>query len=168
MNATVLFQKVNAGQVVDNMVEIGQRAASFNSTRDPGYGDCLIAWETYVFQLGVSLAHEIVHLLTGFLCDTTDRNTPPTVTFDDFGSELQGEAGWNWEGLLFGGQITFHENRNDPLGLLQAGVPILVDNEEVTMRLISQRYIRRFLTLEFDGMFPWLIPCITDAVTHIQ
>ena len=97
------------------MVEVGQQALTYRSEADPGYRACLQGWETFTFQMGVAVAHEIVHLLTGFLVATGEYNTPPSVSYEGYGNDRQGEAGWHWEANLFGGEITFYEDRADPL-----------------------------------------------------
>lgn len=140
------------------MVAVGHKALTYKTTSEEGYKNCMLNWETYIFQLGISIAHEIVHFLTGFLTGTPFPDTPPAVTYGGFGDDVTGESGRYWEGHLLGGIVDFYEDSRDPLGSLQAGVPVLSytyldNNRQGTIRWvrISQDYIRRFVDLRFDG-----------------
>ncbi|KAF4471292.1 hypothetical protein FALBO_1789 [Fusarium albosuccineum] len=144
--------------LVDNMVAVGRKALTYKTTSDEGYKNCMLNWETYIFQLGISIAHEIVHFLTGFLTGARFPDTPSGVTYLGFEDNEKGESGRYWEGHLLGGVVDFYEDFRDPLGSLQAGVPMftyayLENNRQENVRWvrISQDYIRRFIDLRFDG-----------------
>ena len=52
----------------------------------------------------IALAHEIFHLLTGFLLGQTEEpHTPPGISLPEFRVDEIGEAGRYWEKLLLGG-----------------------------------------------------------------
>ncbi|KAF5004542.1 hypothetical protein FDECE_8974 [Fusarium decemcellulare] len=144
--------------LVDNMVAVGQKALTYKTTSDEGYKNCMLNWETYIFQLGISIAHEIVHFLTRFLTGARFPDTPSGVTYLGFEDNEKGESGRYWEGHLLGGVVDFYEDFRDPLGSLQAGVPMftyayLENNRQENVRWvrISQDYIRRFIDLRFDA-----------------
>ncbi|KPM43931.1 hypothetical protein AK830_g2652 [Neonectria ditissima] len=125
--------------LVDNMVAVGQKILTYKTTSEEGYKNCMINWETYIFQLGISLAHEIVHFLTGFLTGSQFPDTPPAVSYSGFKDNRKGESGRYWEGYLMGGIVDFYADPGDPLGSLQAGVPMLCysylgENRQETIR----------------------------------
>ncbi|KAM0424843.1 hypothetical protein ACHAPT_009899 [Fusarium lateritium] len=78
-------------------------------------GDSYIRFE---FQMGISIAHEIVHLLTGYITGNINLLTPPPkVSLPRYGDSAAGEAGRYWEGALFGGVFEFWSLNNDPMGV---------------------------------------------------
>ncbi|KAK5655518.1 hypothetical protein OQA88_5789 [Cercophora sp. LCS_1] len=137
--------------LVDTMVHVGQRATTFRDPNHPEHVSCVVAWETFTFQLGMCIAHEVVHLLTGFLSTHRLHHTPPNVTALGYGDETTGEAGWYWETRMMGGVLNFYEDRRDPLGVHQAGVPILENNRTDVLCVISQTWIRGILNLNFTA-----------------
>ena len=106
-------------------------------------------YDRFKFQMVISIAHEIVHFLTGFL---TGKNaardlTPPRVGLVPYGSALTGEAGRYWEKLLLGGVAEFYFNPSDPMGKSQAGLPYLFpDGSEPSVGApIDTDYIEAFV-----------------------
>ncbi|KAK8099958.1 hypothetical protein PG999_010332 [Apiospora kogelbergensis] len=80
--------------IVDNML--------FARQQDPRVaGD---TYDTFKFQMGISIAHEIVHLFVGFLTGTTRAMTPPNANMPGFGGpqQAEGEAGRYWEKIFLG------------------------------------------------------------------
>jgi hypothetical protein len=52
------------------------------------------AYDIFKFQMSITLAHEVVHLLTGFLLGYSINSlTPPNVTLGNWGDRDSGEAG---------------------------------------------------------------------------
>lgn len=101
------------------------------------------AYARFKFQLGISIAHEVVHFLTGFLLGSPRSNTPRGVSLAGWGNTRTGEAGRYWEGVLLGGVVEFRSDNDDPLGVRQAGTPYLfpTGHPEVPGRRISLNYI---------------------------
>ncbi|KAK8112193.1 uncharacterized protein PG998_008650 [Apiospora kogelbergensis] len=61
------------------------------------------AYDIFKFQMGISIAHEIVHLFVGFLTGTERAMTPPDIRMPGFGeSDEHGEAGRYWEKIFLG------------------------------------------------------------------
>lgn len=122
--------------IVNNMITAAQKNDASNLTR-------------FEFLLGISIAHEIVHLLTGFLAGekANTLHTPPDTSAEGYGTRRRGEAGRFMEELLFGGQTEMWMNPQDPLGVLQAGTPYLLDNglPKARARLINTAYINKFV-----------------------
>ena len=133
------------------MIFTGRSALSYRNKNDPGYSNCIANWETFIFLFGIAVAHEIVLLFTGFLTGGQGALTPPSVTYQDYGTWIAGEAGRFWEGYLFGGSIEFFQNIEDPLGPIQAGFPLLKDHRGY-MKRISRDYIQRIVN--FGRSFP--------------
>ncbi|WAO86976.1 Hypothetical protein NCS54_00426800 [Fusarium falciforme] len=109
------------------------------------------AYARFKFQLSISIAHEVVHFLTGFLLGSPRSNTPRGVTLQGWGNMRTGEAGRYWEAALLGGVVEFRSDRNDTLGVRQAGTPYLFPNgrHDTPGRRISLSYITEFV----DGVF---------------
>lgn len=108
--------------------------------------------DVYLFYMSICVAHEIIHLLAGFLTGTEDADTPPEVNGPGYGTSVVklssgrrravGESGRAWEQYTFGGVITVYadpsrrkapvtaEEYADPLKLddhLQPGIPWIFD-----------------------------------------
>ncbi|KAI2464994.1 hypothetical protein F4781DRAFT_410821 [Annulohypoxylon bovei var. microspora] len=108
-------------------------------------------YSRFKFQMVISVAHEIVHLLVGYLTGTARPLTPPRLTLVAYGNDAVGESGRYWESILFGGVVEFYQDSNDTLQERQAGVPWLVQDgrNNVPARLVSMDYINNFLTGNF-------------------
>ncbi|KAI1208355.1 uncharacterized protein F4807DRAFT_148849 [Annulohypoxylon truncatum] len=111
-------------------------------------------YSRFKFQMVISVAHEMVHLLVGYLTGSHSPPTPPGVTLTPFGNTVSGESGRYWESILLGGVVEFYQDRNDPLEARQAGVPWLIQDgrNNVSARMVSMDYINRFLNGNF--LFP--------------
>lgn len=120
--------------LIDNMVYARQ---NYNVAGD--------SYSMFKFQMGISIAHEIVHLLTGFVSGTPRPDTPPSITLDPYGTRRRGEAGRLWESVLLGGVVEFWSSNDDPLGVRQAGMPFLfadgrrnTDGYQVSLNYINE------------------------------
>lgn len=68
-------------------------------------------------RLGITIAHEICHVLTSFLLYDPNATTPPQAVYGScYGSEVQGEAGRYWEYITFGGFIDMRASIVHPNG----------------------------------------------------
>ena len=135
------------------MLKVGEQALQFEEERNHfDYEYCKVHWENFLFQVSLNIAHEIVHFFTGYLTgnkedDTETPYTPPAVTWRYYGEDGRGEAGWFWEGNVFGGTIEHLADPDNPLGFLQAGTPFL-RREDGTSQYVAHTYIRRILNLD--------------------
>ncbi|KAF5612851.1 uncharacterized protein FSUBG_1081 [Fusarium subglutinans] len=122
-----------------------------------------ITYNLFKFQMGISVAHEIIHLLTGFLTGESRPDTPPGVTMDPFGSRDTGEAGRYWEGILLGGIVECWANKNDIMGVRQSGTPYLFETGHSNSNgwRISSTYIESFI----NGVFSFPIRVSNPAET---
>ncbi|KAK8063186.1 hypothetical protein PG996_007838 [Apiospora saccharicola] len=159
------MQKYEAGQAVtiyihnvliDNMVYSRQHPEITENS-----------YEMFKFQLGLVLAHEIIHCLTGFLLGTTS-DTPPNVTLDRYGDTKKGEAGRMWEKRLLGGVVEMWSSPQDGLGKRQAGTPYLFDGgrQHAIGRRVSVEYINNFIKEGFS--FPIATSIEAPATTRTQ
>ncbi|KAH6988984.1 hypothetical protein BKA56DRAFT_464421, partial [Ilyonectria sp. MPI-CAGE-AT-0026] len=123
--------------IIDNM--IFARQASKEQAGD--------TYELLKFQMIVTIAHEICHCLTGYLTGSDRPLTPPTVSLGGYSMPRSGEAGRYFEGSLFGGVVEFYDDKQDPMGRRQAGVPYLIDDGTKSSRAIeiSRNYIFEFI-----------------------
>jgi hypothetical protein len=154
---TLFLSKV----LIDNMVYAHER---------PAHRD---AYEFFKFQMGVSVAHVIVHFLTGFLTGKVRLNTPPPVTLEPWGEgEEEGEAGRYWEHILFGGVLEFWSTKGHPLKNRQSGTPYVFDNGNRDARgwLVDLEYIKKFNEqgkhLGLAGRVPSSLPLL--LVIHLM
>ncbi|RFU25472.1 hypothetical protein B7463_g10867, partial [Scytalidium lignicola] len=106
-------------------------------------------YNLFKFQMAISIAHEIVHFLTGFLTgsNSATSGTPRMVVLEPYGNIRTGEAGRFLESILLGGVAEFYFNANDPLGDKQVGNPYLLDDgyPNFPAKPISRTYIDSFL-----------------------
>ncbi len=67
-------------------------------------------FNVYLFQMAISVAHEMGHFLTGFLTGSARPRTPPLVTVPGAGAE----AGYWWEVRALGGIVEFYSDPRRP------------------------------------------------------
>lgn len=91
-----------------------------------------------LFYISASVAHEVMHAFLGYLNGYAPLKTPDSMGHP---SQAEGESGWWFEGNAFGGGIFMAENREDPLGLRQAGTPYLLDKQSMCTR-ISETFVQ--------------------------
>ncbi|KAK4099870.1 hypothetical protein N658DRAFT_539110 [Parathielavia hyrcaniae] len=120
--------------------------------------DAADAYDLFKFQMAITVAHEIVHMLTGFITGTSLPDTPPNVNvkpyIKKYGKGVQGEAGRYWESIILGGFVEFWSVPNHPLGMQQAGEPYLFlpgEKETAQGREVSRTYIKIFLREDFTS-----------------
>ncbi|KAH7240891.1 uncharacterized protein BKA55DRAFT_693135 [Fusarium redolens] len=138
-------------KVIENMITAGNNSASTNNP------DELAAFESFMFLVSVTIAHELMHLFVGFLTGYNWPATPPQLSFlpelfnNEIDNEEVGESGRYWEGMVLGGTIETYENTSNPLGTRQAGDLFLFDSQ-MRARKLDRACIRR--NLEFNFEFP--------------
>ncbi len=108
-------------------------------------------YQLFKFQMVISVAHELVHFLTGFLTGTAKPNTPLAVTAEPY-STKDGEAGRFWEAQFLGGFVEYWapelSEGDSPDTLRHPGRPYLFDEGSVSTALgyeVSSSYILDFL-----------------------
>ncbi|KAM0425347.1 hypothetical protein ACHAPT_009403 [Fusarium lateritium] len=108
--------------------------------------------QRYLFLLSISMAHELVHFLTGFLFGDSGRVTPPQINYPPGTSTAEsGEAGRWWEEKFFGCFVESFFDSQDPLGSAQAG--ILYGKGNGRWFKIEPEVIERFLRLDFSKIY---------------
>ncbi|KAK8030213.1 hypothetical protein PG993_011504 [Apiospora rasikravindrae] len=124
------------------------------------------AYQLFKFQLGVVIAHEFIHCLTGFFTGTSSANTPPNVTLPHYGNTRTGEAGRFWESKLLGGVLEMWSSPEDGLGVRQPGTPYLFEGggRDKSGRRVSMEYISDFNKGDFS--FPIRTSSQGPAVTR--
>ncbi|KAM6523989.1 hypothetical protein FSOLCH5_004596 [Fusarium solani] len=127
--------------LIDNMVYAHQQLPQMA-------GDSYIRFK---FQMGLSIAHEIVHLLTGFITGDPNPLTPPEVSLLRYGDSEAGEAGRYWEHILFGGVVEFWSFNDDPMNVRQTGTAYFFENgdRDATGYAVSLGYMNEFANQVF-------------------
>jgi hypothetical protein len=113
---------------------------------EQGAGTTSESYKLFKFQMTISVAHEILHFLTGFLTGTPRPNTPRDVTARPYNRPNTGEAGRFWESRFLGGFLECWSVPSDPLGFRQPGQPFLFNEgsrststgEEVSMAYVEE------------------------------
>lgn len=106
------------------------------------------------FLMGISVAHEICHLLMGFFTGEGQPLTPRKICLVGYNEGKKGEAGRVFEGEVFGGVVEFYQDKNDPLGVYQAGIPYLIEDGRgnVPAKRVCPSYMEDFVNRrEFYG-----------------
>ncbi|EWZ86013.1 hypothetical protein FOWG_11082 [Fusarium oxysporum f. sp. lycopersici MN25] len=82
------------------------------------------ALQKILFLLSISVAHELVHMLMGFMFGDSERLTPPVINHPPGTPRgpRAGESGRYWEAKFFGCVVEAHHNPRDPRGSNQAGI----------------------------------------------
>lgn len=101
-------------------------------------------YNVYMFQMTISVAHELGHFLTGFLSGTGRPVTPDEVGVPG----AAGEAGYFWESLALGGIVDFFADQSDPNNVEQPGVPYIFDDaqDDARGRKVSMTWINDFVS----------------------
>lgn len=124
-------------------------------------------YDNSIFQVAVTLAHELCHLFTGFLTGSDRPRTPENVTVPGQGTEMSGEHGWAWEYKVLGGCTQFvFDPKLAKASLetlqLQSGTPFIHDGVPGLENRVWYEYKPGFMTgivnfREFPGPPPHLI-----------
>ncbi|KAK3902096.1 hypothetical protein C8A05DRAFT_15800, partial [Staphylotrichum tortipilum] len=110
------YQPRNAAWIVLNSTVI-ENMASLRGTAHHRR-DGTSPYEIMEFEMTVSFAHEMVHLLTGYLTGDVTPHTPPHLTAGGY-EELdhpdgpRGELGWYWEHGFLGGILEFWAKKDE-------------------------------------------------------
>lgn len=97
-----------------------------------------MAFESFMFLMAITVAHELCHLYVGFFTGYNRPMTPPRITFlpklynKPFGNELIGESGRAWEGWVLGGVVETFYDPNHPLKSRQPGRMYIIDKNKMT------------------------------------
>ena len=106
------------------------------------------AYNIFKFQMAISVAHEIVHLLVGFLTGKATPDTPTVVTGPGYGEPRRGESGRYWEHKFLGGYLECWSVDSHALDRRQPGLPYLFKaGPRATSKgqRVSATYIAEFL-----------------------
>ncbi|KEZ46583.1 hypothetical protein SAPIO_CDS0390 [Scedosporium apiospermum] len=103
----------------------------------------------FLFLLGISVAHELVHMFVGYLSGDNEDDTPPTIGRYPPGTSGIGEAGMHWENVLFNGFVEAMYDSSNPLGASQAGIYYLT-TPSARGRLLNRDWMLRMLRFGFD------------------
>lgn len=105
------------------------------------------AFESFLFLMSITVAHELVHLFIGSLTGDDRPFTPPGISYlpDHYNTRIDGEpvgeSGRAWESSFFGGTVEAFEQKDNPLGDHQAGIMYLFRSDE-TAEVVDQDYLR--------------------------
>ncbi len=151
-------------QIIQHLLRAGEAASRRVHPRKAH----LAAFESFMFLMAITVAHEVVHFFTGFLTGYVLPPTPAEVSFLPSkynarwnGVEL-GESGRAWEATLLGGIIEGVEDPSHPLGVYQAGTFYLID-EQNQARRIDRHYVKRFLERS-EFIMALLLSVIQDSL----
>ncbi|KAF7536450.1 hypothetical protein G7054_g4585 [Neopestalotiopsis clavispora] len=123
--------------IIDNMINAG--AGKNVDEKD--------AFESFLFLMSITVAHELVHLFVGFISGNNRPLTPPDVSFlpEDYNTKIRGkpvgESGRAWEAYVLGGTVEAFEQKDNPLGNRQAGTMYLIGLGG-TAEVVDQDYMR--------------------------
>lgn len=60
-------------------------------------------YHSMITRIGMTVAHEMEHVFTGYLLRDPTAHTPPSVSYGGFGDDVLGESGRYLEAGVFGG-----------------------------------------------------------------
>ncbi|SPO05591.1 uncharacterized protein DNG_08278 [Cephalotrichum gorgonifer] len=127
-------------------------------------------YNTFLFQMTISTAHEIVHLFTGYLTGREQNASPgvPNV------SGTSDDAGFVFEVQALGGIVAFYSDPQDPDNPHQAGIAYIFPDarDSTSGKRIPQRYIEDFVAGHSvpvnAGFLEWLLGVDTLAVIQVS
>lgn len=103
--------------------------------------------EKFLCFLGLTIAHEVVHLLYGRINDDPLNDTPPKVNDPPRIDPKRGETGRVREKLFFGYRIEPHWDPTDPLGTTQAGAFYAMESGKTNGWKVTQGWIKQAISL---------------------
>ncbi|KAK8068466.1 hypothetical protein PG996_007578 [Apiospora saccharicola] len=132
--------------IIDHLIRAGTRNEQLRDAH-------VSAYERFLFLMGITVAHELVHFFVGFLTGYDRPSTPEEVTYlpslyssQTAGGIDVGESGRAWEGSVFGGIVEVWENTSSPLGVYQARDLCIIDSNKM-VRKVDHASVKRILAL---------------------
>ncbi|KAG5980140.1 hypothetical protein E4U55_004363 [Claviceps digitariae] len=113
-------------------------------------GRKLERFRTILFRIGVTFAHELCHIFTGYLLGNAGWHTPPNVFHGRPKNIEIGESGRLWEALTFGGSMDMR------MGTLMPRVA-LKHSDGNKIAIIGPRAIARMMNKDFS-----VLPILED------
>ncbi|KAH7176976.1 hypothetical protein EDB81DRAFT_850758 [Dactylonectria macrodidyma] len=106
--------------------------------------------QRYLFLLSLSVAHELVHMLMGYMFGSSDTDTPPLINYPPGGANSpRGESGRYWERAVFGYFIESYFDSRSSMGANQSGILYgVLDGRRFVP--IESATIQRLLRLDFS------------------
>ena len=100
-------------------------------------------YQKFLFQMTISVAHEIMHFFTSFLTGDGRPVTPRQVGVVGY----PGEIGHLWERIAIGGHIEFYSNPQPAITSPRAGTPFIFTNMSMAAygKEVPERFVRRFV-----------------------
>lgn len=92
----------------------------------------------FLFLMGLSVAHELIHTFVGFLTGDDGRDTPDSIRYPLGPVRQEGESGNFWEGKLLRCRIQAYFNPRNPRGTRQVGDMVGVFTTQNTGRAVSE------------------------------
>lgn len=128
----------------------GLIAAGDLATKETTPGVSMAAYESFMFLMAITVAHELCHLYVGLFTGYDRPQTPEDVSFlpelfnQSFEGDIIGESGRAWEGMVLGGIVECFADLKHPLKAHQPGIMYLIDQQKVTRR-VPNSYIHEYL-----------------------
>jgi hypothetical protein len=98
--------------------------------------------EKFLFMLGLTIAHELVHFFTGRIAGDPATDTPSKVNYPPQLNVQRGEAGRYWEKAFLGYEIESYWDPKDVLKEKQAGA-LYAFGANNTVTRVAQTWVRQ-------------------------
>jgi len=100
-------------------------------------------YQKFLFQMTISVAHEIMHFLTAFITGDGRPVTPDTVGVVGY----EGEIGHLWESRAIGGHVEFYSDPQPSTTSPRAGVPFIFTDMSLAAygKEVPEQFIQRFV-----------------------
>jgi hypothetical protein len=135
--------------------------------------------QKFLFILGLTIAHELVHFFIGRILGDVEDDTPKKIDDPDMSTGKMGESGRYWEKHLLGHRIERYWDATDPLGEKQAGALYAFDSR-ITATKVAQSWIKEAAAFSkslpnaprlwpgwiTSGFSPSVSPLATRTVNH--
>lgn len=139
---------------MEGLLRAGQQASTEQGQSRPNTA----AFETFMFLMGITVAHELCHLFVGFIIGWERPATPGNISFlpelynhTARDGNVIGESGRAWEGWVLGGIVDTFEDPRSPLQARQPGMMYIIDSAKVS-RPVPMAKIRALLAVNPQGM----------------
>ncbi|KAK7698248.1 hypothetical protein SLS64_012714 [Diaporthe eres] len=137
--------------IMEGLIQAGQLATQ---NKTPASQE---AFESFMFLMGITVAHELCHLYVGFFVGDVRPTTPEDISFlpeiynKSYDDDKVGESGRFWEGTVLGEIVETYHDPSHPLKDRQPGKMYIIDKLEMT-RPVPSSTIKALVGLELKNL----------------
>ncbi|KAH8787881.1 hypothetical protein F5883DRAFT_657167 [Diaporthe sp. PMI_573] len=137
--------------IMEGLIQAGQLATQNKTSADQE------AFESFMFLMAITVAHELCHLYVGFFVGYNRPMTPEDISFlpelynKPYDDNMVGESGRAWEGRVLGGVVETFYDPSHHLKARQPGKMYIIDKYKMT-RPVPSSTIKALVGLNLGNL----------------